>query len=114
MLSSILYIDFHKKKRDWRAPVPLAVSSVPRINRWRAPQRDARITLVIHAAHAAAAVTAARRSRFFLFRQLGDQALGGEQQTSDGSRVLERAAGDLLGINHTGLHEVFVFVGGNV
>ena len=58
--------------------------------------------LVVHSAHAfhAAAVTAAARSRFFLVRDFGDQAFGREQQTSDGRRVLQRAAGDLLRVHH--------------
>src|SRR5579863_6198483 len=58
-------------------------------------------------------MTAAGR-RLFLFGEVGDEAFGGEEQTGDGGRVLQRAAGDLLGINHTGLDEVFVLARGHV
>src|SRR5438874_7251343 len=66
--------------------------------------------LVIHSAHAA------RRHRrsFFLFRNLRDQCFGGEQQARDGRCVLQRAARDLGRIDDTGLHQVGVFVVGNV
>src|ERR1041385_2144129 len=71
--------------------------------------------LVIHAAHAAAVVmiTTARRL-LVLLRRFGDQALSGEEQARDGAGVLERAARDLLRIHDAGLHEVFVFAGGDV
>ena len=52
--------------------------------------------------------------RFFLLGQLGDQRFGGEQQAGDGRGVLQRGAGDLRRIDDAGLHEVFVFAGGDV
>ena len=52
--------------------------------------------------------------RLFLLRNFGDQAFGRQQQTGDGSRVLQRGAGDLLRVHHAGFDEVFVFAGGDV
>src|SRR6185369_10250373 len=49
--------------------------------------------LVVHVTHAAA-MTAGHRSFLLLFRDFGDEAFGGEEQTSDRSRVLQRGAGD--------------------
>jgi hypothetical protein len=54
------------------------------------------------------------RSRLFLLGQLGDHALGGEQQTRDGAGVLERGAGDLFRVHHAGFHEVFHRAGRDV
>jgi len=68
--------------------------------------------LVIHAAHSGGAV--ACRGRLFLLRNLGDETFSREQQTGDGRRILQRGAGDLLGINHAGLHEVFVIARADV
>src|SRR4051812_5253382 len=73
-----------------------------------APLQIGTIALIIHAAHARS-MTAAARSWLFLLRNFGDQALGGQQQTGDGSRVLKRSARDLFRVHHAGLHEVFVF-----
>ena len=50
----------------------------------------------------------------FLLRELGDEALGGEEQSADGCCVLQRAAGDLCRVNDAGFHEVNPFAGGDV
>src|ERR1051325_8391877 len=57
---------------------------------------------------------AAGRSRFFLLRHFGDQALGRQQQRCDRRRVLQRCARHFLRIDDAGLHEVNVFARGNV
>ena len=66
----------------------------------------------------AAAVTvvvmAAAACGCFLLRELGDEALGGEEQSADGCCVLQRAARDLCRVNDAGFHEVNPFAGGNV
>ena len=54
------------------------------------------------------------RSWLFLLRNFGDEAFGGQEQTGNRGRILQRGAGDLLGINHTGLDEVFVFAAADV
>ena len=51
--------------------------------------------------------------RFVLLRKLGDQAFRG-QSRPEIEAALERAAGDLLRVNHTGFDEVFEFARGNV
>ena len=66
--------------------------------------------LVIHAAHAARW----HWRSFFLFRNLGDECFGGEQQARDRRGVLQRAARDLGRIDDTGFHQVGVFAGGDV
>ena len=40
-------------------------------------------------------------------------ALGGEQQAGNGGGVLQGGAGDLLGVDDTGLDQVFVFARNN-
>src|ERR1043166_2934348 len=69
--------------------------------------------LVIHAAaHAARAVPGG--SCLFLLRHLGDEAFGGQEQTGNRGRVLQRGAGDLFRINYAGFDQVFIFAGRNV
>src|SRR5690606_943364 len=65
-----------------------------------------------HAAHTAHV----RHSRGggFVFRQLGDRRFGGDQQTGDRGRILQRGAHDLSRVDHTGLDEVFIDVGRSV
>ena len=66
-----------------------------------------------HSAHSAHA--AGRRHRgFFLFLDVRDQALRGQQQTCDRSRVLQRRTGDLRRIENTGLDHVDIFAGRDV
>jgi hypothetical protein len=65
---------------------------------------------VVHAA----AARGMRRSRILLLRQLGDHALGREQQPGDRGRVLQRRAGDLGRVDDAGLDEVLVLVGRDV
>ena len=55
-----------------------------------------------------------RSFRFLFLRDVGDEALGGEEKTADGRGVLESAAGHLGRIHDTGLDEVHVFAGGDV
>ena len=46
--------------------------------------------------------------------QVGDEGLGGEQESGDGRCVLKRGAGDLGWIHHAGCDEVFELVGRDV
>src|ERR1039458_8586933 len=66
--------------------------------------------LIIHLAAHAAAMTARHRTLLLLLRNLTDEAFRGEEQSSDGRGLLQRRAGDLLGIHHAGFDEVFVGV----
>src|ERR1035438_5872285 len=66
--------------------------------------------LIIHLAAHAAAMTARHRTLLLLLRNLSDEAFRGQEQASDGRGVLQRGAGDLLGIHHAGFDEVFVGV----
>src|SRR5579863_228305 len=59
--------------------------------------------LEVHAAHAAAA---AHRGRRLVLRQFGDHRLGGDQETRDGSRVLQGRAHDLRRIDDAGVDHV--------
>src|SRR5450756_2084198 len=59
-------------------------------------------------------MTAAHRRGLFLFRSVGDEAFGREQQARDGRRVLQGRARDFLRVNHAGFHEVFIFARGDV
>ena len=54
------------------------------------------------------------RGRLFFFRNFGDQAFGGEQQTGNRGRILQRRAGDFLRVNDASFDEVFVFASGDV
>jgi hypothetical protein len=45
---------------------------------------------------------------------LDDRRFGGDQQAGDRSRILQRGAHDLGRVDHAGLHQVFVGVGGGV
>src|SRR5437667_5882737 len=56
----------------------------------------------------------AGRGFLFLLRNLGDEAFGGQQQTGDGSRVLQRRARDFLRIDHARFDQVGIFACGNV
>ena len=47
--------------------------------------------------------------RFFLLGLVGDHAFGGQQHTCNGSGILEGDAGDLSGVDDTGLQEIFVY-----
>ena len=68
-----------------------------------------------HAAHAAVVVAvAAVAAAFFLFRELGDEALGGEEEAGDGRGVLQSTAGHLGRINDAAGDEVFELAGGDV
>src|SRR5713101_1102393 len=69
--------------------------------------------LVIHPAHAWT-MAATAWGRFFLLRHFGDEALGGQEQTGDGCRVLQCGAGHFLRVHDAGFNEVFVFAGGDV
>src|SRR6185503_17414275 len=69
--------------------------------------------LVIHAAHATVTATTSR-SRLFLLRRFGDQALSGQQQTGNRRCVLQRCARDFLGIHYAGLDQVFINTGSDV
>src|SRR5262249_15129089 len=90
-----------QKKRGWLAPASLEFS-VPFGTRG----------LIIHVAHAT--VSAWSRSFLLLLRDFGDETFGRQQEAGDRSCVLQRGAGDLLGIHHAGFDEVFVFASGDV
>src|SRR5882672_966530 len=62
---------------------------------------------VTHAAHAAAAT----HLRLVVLRQLRDHRVGREDEGRDRSRVLQRVAGDLGGIENTHRHHVAVLAG---
>ena len=51
---------------------------------------------------------------FFLLREVGDEALSGEEQTGDRCCILQCAAGHFGRIHDTGYDEIFVGVGGDV
>ncbi len=63
--------------------------------------------LVVHAA----AVGRADRHRGLVFRNLADHGFGGQSQGSDGAGVLQRGAGDLGAVDHTGLDQVAILAG---
>src|SRR5258705_4393 len=56
----------------------------------------------------------AAAARLFFLGDFGDEAFGGQEQSGNRSRVLERGAGDLFRVNHAGLHEVFIFASADV
>src|ERR1700722_19672668 len=63
--------------------------------------------LVVHSTHAG---SAARMSMsFFLLGLVGDHTFSGQQHACDGSGILEGDAGDLRGVDNTGLQEIFVY-----
>src|SRR4029077_4089763 len=66
--------------------------------------------LVIHAAHSARW----HWRSFFLFRNLRDQCFGGKQQARNGRCVLQRASGNLGWIDNSRLHQIGVFIGGDI
>src|SRR5687767_2325893 len=68
--------------------------------------------LVVHAA--AGSVTMTARRSFLLLRNLGDHALGRQQEAGNRSRVLQRGARDLRRINNARLDEVLELVGRDV
>ena len=61
--------------------------------------------LVIHAA------TRGHGHRLFLFGNVGDQNIRGQDHGRDGGRVLERAAHHLYRVNDAGLNHVNIFTG---
>src|SRR5207342_1168286 len=65
-----------------------------------------------HAAHAAAAMAAAHR--LFLLRQLRHHRFGGDHEAGDGSRVLQRGAGDLGRVQDAHGNHVAVLAAGGV
>src|SRR5580692_7868598 len=68
-----------------------------------------------HAAHPThAAPASACRGRGLLLGLLGDGDLGGQHHSGDARSVLQRHANDLCRIDHAGLEQVFVLVGGGV
>ena len=54
------------------------------------------------------------RSGLLLFRDVGDETLGGEQERGDGRRVLQGRAGHFGWVHHAGLDQVGIFFGGYV
>ena len=58
-------------------------------------------------------VVAAAACGCFLLRELGDEALGGEEQSADGCCVLQRAARDLCRVNDADFDDVNPFAGGD-
>lgn len=60
-----------------------------------------------HSAHTA--LRHRRHSRFF-FRQFTDDSFGGEDQSCDGSCILQCASGDLRRIDDAGFQHIFVLV----
>ena len=103
-MSSILYTRFKRKNAAGISSSRVLIFSVP-------PNFSESISAhAAHVTHAAAAVAMAAASRgFVLFRRVGDEAFGREQQACDAGRVLQGRARDFLRVNHAGFHEVFVF-----
>src|SRR5438477_9707539 len=93
------------KKRGWRAPASLDDLI------WDAVERVL-TGLVIHLAHAT--VTARHWSFLLLLRDFSDEAFSRQKQTRNRGRVLQRSAGDFLGIHDAGFDEVFVLAGRDV
>jgi hypothetical protein len=56
---------------------------------------------LVHISHAA---MAARDSALFLFRNVGDEGLGGQHQRSDGASIGKSSAYDLRRIEHASLN----------
>ena len=67
-----------------------------------------------HAAHVGSAAVTAAAATFLLLGKIGDHAVGREEETRDGSRVLESRARNLGGIDDTGLEEVAVLARADV
>src|SRR5690606_23502480 len=66
------------------------------------------LDLEVHAAHAAARHC---RHRRLVFGHFADRRFGGDQQTGNRGRVLQRGPDDLGRVDHTGLDQVLVSVG---
>ena len=66
-----------------------------------------------HSTHSAHAAFGHRRS-LFLFGCVGDEALGCEKETGDGSRVLQSGTGNLLRVDDTGLEHIDIFAAGDI
>jgi hypothetical protein len=73
-----------------------------------------RSDLVVHAAHAAHTAAAGHGGGFLLVGDLGDESLGGEEESDDGRGVLQGAAGDLGRVDDAGFDEVFICASGDV
>ena len=67
-----------------------------------------------HAAHVGSAAVAAAAATFLLLGKVGDHAVGREEETRDGSGVLESRARNLGGVDDTGLEEVAVLASADV
>src|SRR5699024_6687990 len=67
--------------------------------------------LEVHTAHATGRVGGRSRG---LLRLVGDDGLGGQEQTRDGGRVLQGRAGDLRRVDDAVLEQVGVLTGGGV
>src|SRR6202048_1280705 len=67
-----------------------------------------------HPSHAAHSSASARCSLDLLLRLLRDHRLGREQQAGHAGRVLQRASGNLGGIDHAGSDQVLVLVAAGV
>src|SRR5208282_4693116 len=66
----------------------------------------------VHAAHSAHTSTGTARHRCaLLLRQLGDHRLGGNQQTRDGGRALQRDAHDFVRVDDPLRYQVAVLAG---
>src|SRR5260370_11245124 len=82
------------KKRGWLAPASLDNPTAPK-GQPRKLSGLSCLGLVIHfSAHAA--VAAGHRTLLFLLRNLGDQALGGQEQAGNRGGAFQRRARDLL------------------
>src|SRR5690606_15015360 len=67
--------------------------------------------LEVHATHAAHAAAWHCRHAAILLWKLGDHCFGRDEQTGNGSRILERGANNLHRVNDTERNHVAIFVG---
>ena len=67
-----------------------------------------------HSAHVGSAAVTAAAATFLLLGKIGNHAVGREEETRDGSRVLESRARNLSRVDDTSLEEVAVLAGADV
>src|SRR2546425_12383545 len=69
------------------------------------------VLLPLRSVHPAHATAPGHRGHLLLLLLLHHHALGGEEQSRDGRGVLQRSAGDLGRVDHTGRDQILVLVG---
>src|ERR1700722_12532307 len=69
-------------------------------------------TLLVHVAHSVAGTTA--RSRLLRLGDVSNHCFGRQHKAGNRGSILQCRAGDLGGVDHTGLDQVLVLVGAGV